>query len=95
MNPDEKRASKRIPIEVPVYIGREKSITRDVSWDGIYFLTNRLFTEGGNLDFSLDLAYALPGKPVKLGCQGKVIRVEQHDGKFGIAVKINNLQYIH
>ncbi len=92
---DEKRASQRIEVEVPVYIGHEKAVTRDISWAGIYFLTEQSFTEGGDLNFSLDLSYALPGKPIKLDCQGKVIRVEQHGKKFGIAAKIDNFQYLH
>jgi hypothetical protein len=95
MNHDEKRASQRIQVEIPVYIEQEESVTRDVSWAGIYFLTDQPFVAGGNLTFSLDLTYALPGKPIKLGCQGEVVRVEQHGGKFGIAAKINNFQYIH
>ena len=96
MNPtDEKRASQRIQVEVPVYIGHEKAVTRDVSWAGIYFLTDQTFAEGGELNFALDLSYALPGKPIKLDCQGEVIRVEQRGEKFGIAAKINNFQYLH
>ena len=92
---DEKRASQRIQIEVPVYIGSEKATTRDVSWAGIYFLTDQSFAEGGDLNFALDLSYALPGKPIKLDCQGKVIRIERHGDKFGIAAKIDNFQYLH
>ena len=92
---DDKRASQRIQVEVPVYIGQEKAVTRDISWGGIYFLTDQPFSEGGDLKFSLDLTYALPGKPIKLDCQGEVIRVEQHNGNFGIAAKINNFQYLH
>ena len=95
MNHDEKRASQRIRVEVPVYIGQEEAVTRDISWAGIYFLTDQAFAEGGGLNFSLDLTYTMPGKPIKLDCQGEVIRVEQHDGKFGIAAKINKFQYIH
>ena len=91
----EKRATQRIQVEVPVYIGQEKAVTRDISWAGIYFLTDQSFTEGGDLNFSLDLSYALPGKPIKLDCQGEVIRVEEHDGKYGIAARINNFQYLH
>jgi len=94
-NHHEKRASQRIQVEVPVYIGGEKAVTRDISWAGIYFLTDQSFSEGGNLSFSLDLTYALPGKPIKLDCQGEVIRVEAHGGKYGIAAKINNFQYLH
>lgn len=96
MNPGkEKRASQRIQVEVPVYIGKEKAMTRDVSWSGIYFLTDQSFDKGCLLNFALDLSYALPGKPIKLDCQGEVIRVEQRGEKFGIAAKINNFQYLH
>ena len=96
MNHDsEKRASQRIEVEVPVYINNEKAVTRDISWAGIYFLTSQTFTEGGELNFSIDLSYALPGKPIKLDCQGEVIRVERHNGKYGIAARINNFQYLH
>ncbi|NIQ10215.1 MAG: PilZ domain-containing protein [Gammaproteobacteria bacterium] len=96
MNPyDEKRASQRIEVEVPVYIGHEKAVTRDISWAGIYFMSEQSFSEGGDLNFSLDLSYALPGKPIKLDCYGEVIRVEQHGDKYGIAAKINNFQYLH
>ena len=95
MNQDEKRASQRIQLEVPVYIGGEKAVTHNISWAGIYFLTDQPLEAGGALNFSLDLAYTLPGKPIKLDCQGEVVRVEQRDWKFGIAAKINNFQYIH
>ena len=95
MKYDEKRASQRIQLEVPVYVGGEKAVTRNISWAGIYFLTDQHLAEGGTLNFSLDLSCTLPGKPIKLDCQGEVIRVERRDSKFGIAAKINNFQYIH
>jgi hypothetical protein len=46
------------------------------------------------LNFSLELIYALPGKQLKLGCQGEAVRIEQRGEKFGIAAKINSFQYI-
>lgn len=92
---DEKRASQRIDVEVPVHIGHERAYTRDISWAGIYFVTNQSFLEGRDLRFSLDLSYALPGKPIKLDCRGEVIRVETHGERYGVAVKINNFQYLH
>lgn len=94
-NPTEKRASQRIQVEIPVYLGQEKAITRDVSWTGIYFLTDQTLDQGGSLNFSLDLNYALPGKAIKLDCQGEVIRIEQLGDKFGVAAKINDFQYLH
>ncbi|MDT8444293.1 MAG: PilZ domain-containing protein [Desulfuromonadales bacterium] len=92
---DEKRTSQRIQVEVPIYIGHEKAVTRDVSWSGIYFLTDQSFVEGADLSFSLDLTYALPGKTIKLDCLGEVVRIEQLGEKFGIAAKINEFQYLH
>lgn len=94
-NHEEKRASQRIQVEVPVYIGDEKAVTRDVSWAGIYFMTDQVFSKGGDLNFSMDLTYALPGKPIKLDCQGEVLRVERQGDKYGVAARINNFQYLH
>ena len=94
-HPSEKRASQRIQVEVPVYIGQVKAVTRDVSWSGIFFLTDQAFVQGGSLNFSLDLSYAVPGKPIKLDCQGEVVRVEQFGEKFGIAARINDFQVLH
>ena len=91
----EKRASQRVPVEMPVHIGQEKTVTHDVSSGGIYFLADHPFAEGRGLSFSLDFDYALPGKPLKLGFQGEVVRVDQSGHKFGIAAKITTLQYIH
>lgn len=92
---DEKRTSQRIQVEVPVYIGQEESVSRDVSMAGIYFLTDHFYTKGGRLDFSLELAYAMPGELVRLGCQGEVVRVESRNGKYGVAAKINTLQTVN
>jgi hypothetical protein len=95
MYPDEKRSSQRIQVEIPVYIGQEETITCDVSWSGIYFLTDQSFVKGDDLNLSLELTYALPGKKITLDCQGEAVRIEQRGEKIGIAAKINNFQYIH
>ena len=92
---DEKRSSQRLQVEIRVYIGQEKLVSRDVSREGIYFLSDHLFAEGGDLYFSLGFNFAVPGKPIKFGCQGEVVRVEHCNGKFGIAAKINSLQLVH
>lgn len=95
MDTSEKRASERIHIEIPVYIGQEELVTRDVSQAGIYFLSDYLYAKGRDVNFSLVLDYAFPKDPIKLNCQGKIVRAERLDGKFGIAAKIKDLQLIH
>jgi hypothetical protein len=92
---DKARSWQRVKVEIPVYIGQKKLVARDVSRAGIYFLSDRLFDEGGRLSFSLSFDHALLGIPIKFGCQGEVVRVEHCYGKFGIAAKINSLQLVH
>jgi len=92
---DEKRSSQRLQVEIPVYIGQEETISRDVSCSGIYFQTDQSFIEGDDLNFSLELIYALPGKQIKLNCQGEAVRIEQRGEIFGIAAKINSFQSFH
>ena len=40
---DEKRSSQRLQVEIPVYIGQEETITRDVSCSGPYFQTDQSY----------------------------------------------------
>ena len=95
MNSVEKRVSERVHVEIPVYLGQEELVTRDVSLAGIYFLSEDLFAKGKILNFSLAFDYALSGKLLKFSCLGEVVRVEPQDRKFGIAAKIKDLKFIH
>lgn len=95
MSPDEKRVAERVHVELPLYIGQEESVTRDVSRSGVYFLSEGLFVEGKTLNFSLCFDYTLPGEPIRLSCLGEVVRVEPHNQKFGIAAKIKDLKFVH
>lgn len=95
MSPDEKRVAERVHVELPLHIGQEESVTRDVSRAGIYFLSEGLFVKGKMLNFSLSFDYPLPGEPIGLICLGEVVRVEPHNRKFGIAAKIKDLKFIH
>jgi hypothetical protein len=92
---NEKRDSERIQVEIPVYIGDVKAITRNISWAGIFLYSTQSFEEGGALNFCLDLDYALPGKSIKLDCQAVVIRVEHHGERYGVAARINHFEYLH
>jgi len=91
----EKRLAERIHVELPVYFDEEASVTRDVSRVGIYFLSDCLLTKGRYVSFSLDLDYALPGEPIKMICHGEIVRVEPHEGQYGIAAKIHDLQFLN
>ena len=92
---DERRETKRHQIEVPVNFGRGTGISKDISFSGIYFITKELLEAGEPLKLAFELEYAIPGKSLQLDCQGHVLRVEQLNGTYGIAAKIDEVTYLH
>jgi len=82
------RAQERVPTEVPVSIdGRVVGVTRNVSPSGIFFEANQGIATGGSLRFTL--TFAQPTGDLLLACNGEIVRVEQSDGKVGLAVTIS------
>lgn len=90
----EKRATQRIEIEVPVHLEQGSGVTRDVSLSGIYFVTDQNFSEGTTLKFTIELEYAIPGRPMHLDCQAHVLRVEPQGDQMGVAARIEDFTYL-
>lgn len=85
----EKRHEERFLLEMPVILQGGAGISRDISESGIYFLTDQAFLPGGIVKFSVTLDHVRPGKPVRLDCEGEVLRIEEtNDGRFGVAARI-------
>lgn len=90
-----KRETNRVPLEIPIQIGGEQAISRDISLSGIYFKTSKEFQPGENLQFEFRLGFAAPGQSLLLDCQGAVVRVEKLDNEYGIAATIDEITYLH
>jgi hypothetical protein len=81
------RAQERVAAEVPVSIdGRIVGMTRNVSPSGIFFEAKDGIATGGTLRFTL--TFAQPSGQLLLECVGEIVRVEEGDGKLGLAVTI-------
>jgi len=65
-----------------------KGITRDVSPDGVFFLTDLAFSIDTPITLWLVLDRVDPVGPLRVRCQGRVVRVEGNDGVRGVAVAI-------
>jgi hypothetical protein len=91
----EKRREERFVLEVPVLLENGTGVSRDISGSGIYFVTDLPLDPGGTVKFSVKLSHIRPGKPVKLDCQGQVLRIEPVDGKFGVAATISEFWCVH
>jgi len=89
----ERRHARRYRVAVPVELEHGRGLTRDISASGVFFETGSLFPVGVTISFSLVLEHADPGGPVRLQCQGEVVRVEQREGKVGVAVCFTVYQF--
>lgn len=91
----ENRREERFMLEMPVLLEGGIGISRDISESGIYFVTDQALTPGGVVKFSVKLDHIQAGKPVRLDCQGKVLRIEPAGEQFGVAASINELWCTH
>ncbi len=76
----------RINARLPVNVGGERGVTRDISTTGMFIIQSTPYEMGSRVDFWLDMD--TPEGKVKLCCEGEVMRVEELDGKIGIGVRI-------
>ena len=83
---DQRQGAPRIPSNLVVVENGKKGITRDVSATGIFFEIDAKHEAGSAIQFQIELD--TPGGKLMLMCEGEVVRVEDLNGKVGIAAKI-------
>jgi hypothetical protein len=99
----DRREARRFVMTLPVRVmakeasGQElKAQTRDVSYRGLYFLTESPFDYGSEIDFIITLPeQMITTGDVNIRCHGRVVRVVPNDGgKTGIAAKIDRYEFV-
>jgi len=99
----DRREARRFVMNLPVRVlaqdasGAElKANTRDVSYRGLYFLSEGRFENGSEIDFILTLPQQIiSAGDVNIRCHGRVVRVESNEhGRTGIAAKIEKYEFI-
>ncbi len=94
--PETRRRYKRIRKAIPatVVVGKHSiaATTNDISIGGIFLFTDARFREGSELEVVLMLPREV-GIPEDrmVCCRGTIVRVEEHDGQFGVAAKIDDI----
>jgi hypothetical protein len=89
----EQRRDKRHQGKLPVHLESGNGITRDFSVSGVFFETDRSFSPGQKIEFTLVLEHIDPERPVHLKCSGEILRVEENGQKIGVAVAINSYTF--
>ena len=77
----------------PIELKDGKGITRDFSDTGIFFETDKSFTRGQPIDFTVLLENVNPNGPVRVKCRGEIVRVEESGQKIGVAVTIRSYKF--
>ncbi len=99
----ERREARRFTMSLPMRVlpretqGRELDAhTRDLSYRGLYFLTDANFEIGNEIDFVITLPQQVTQSgDVNIRCLGEVVRIEPtENGKVGIAAKIARYEFV-
>src|SRR5580704_1119737 len=99
----ERRVARRFTMSLPLRVlPREsrshelRTQTRDVSYQGLYFLAEAKFEVGTEIEFVLTLP-KLPAQTgeVDIRCRGQIVRVEAaSNGNTGVAAKIERYEFL-
>jgi hypothetical protein len=98
----DRREARRFTMTLPLCVlpgarhdSEVRTATRDVSYRGLYFLTETNFESGHAIDFVITLPEDITGGDVKIRCQGEIVRVENtDDGRLGVAAKIAHYEFV-
>ena len=82
----EQRRGERVSATHPVRVNNTIGFTRNISSTGVYFEVETPFALGEQIDFVIELGKR--GINFLLKCKGEIVRLERHDDKSGIAVRI-------
>jgi hypothetical protein len=93
-----RRFSLELPISVKfVNSGRRESAghTRDVSSRGVFMYLDAEISEGAPIEFVMTLPTEVTlAEPIRVRCTGKVLRVTRAEQEQGVAVAIDNYDFV-
>jgi hypothetical protein len=84
--PRDTRTAVRFDTAMPVRMEEGAGETHNISAQGIYFETDVEQRIGSLVNFTVE--YTLYGQKHRLLCEGKVVRVEAHGDRLGIAARL-------
>lgn len=98
----ERRGSRRFTMALPMTLRKAGSKnderpaeTRDVSFRGLYFMTEDGVEVGSQIEFVLTLPKQITlATDVHIRCTGLVVRVEPLEGRSGVAAQIERYEFL-
>ena len=98
----DKRSIRRFSLDLPISIkfldqGRQEinAHTRDVSARGVFMYMDTEIVAGSPIEFVMTLPSEITlSDPVRVRCAGKVLRVDKSQQAQGVAVAIDNYDFV-
>jgi hypothetical protein len=99
----DRREARRFSMSLPMRVlagdaqsNELRASTRDVSYRGLYFLSESKFEVGSQIDFVLTLPQKVASSgEVDIRCHGQIVRVDAGvNGRLGIAAKIDRYEFL-
>lgn len=98
----DRRALRRFSLDLPIHIKRlngdtsdASGRTRDVSSRGVYMLVSSEMEAGTPIEFVMTLPSEITlADPVRVRCQGRVLRVDRAEQEQGVAVAIDHYDFV-
>lgn len=99
----ERRVARRFSMMLPVRLRypdgaaviEKDGETRDVSYRGLFFFTDAEPSAGSSIEFVLTLPQQITlAGDVHIRCYGRVLRVEPHNGRQGVAARIERHEFL-
>lgn len=86
------RQEERFDTTLAMRLGDGHAVARNVSANGIYFLTDVALEAGETVTLTLDFEN-FPGGPIRVNCLARVVRVEEREGKKGVGAAIQSFEF--
>lgn len=87
------RRDERFDTTLALRLEQGEGVLRNVSANGIYFLTDVALQEGAPVKFTLEFQN-FRGGPVLANCTARIVRVEEQGGKKGVAASIDSFEFL-
>jgi hypothetical protein len=82
----DQRNAIRFDTAMPVRIEGAAGQTQNISANGVYFETDVAQQVGALVNFTVE--FTLYGRRHRLLCEGKVVRIDQHGDRIGVAARL-------
>jgi len=88
------RKEERVVAHLPVKLDGGEGVVRNVSANGIYFVTDVALRTGQPVKFTLEFL-DFPSGPLAVNCVARVVRIEEQGTRRGVGASISSFEFRH